>query len=119
MYGSQTPMHDGSRTPHYGNMTPAYGQEGSRTPGGGLVFPFYSPLRQEPFTGASAWDPNVGNTPAHSSEDTGPDLYEEASPSPALQPPPTPGYAPETPGNPYTPGQFITGLHRVSSFFID
>lgn len=39
----QTPMHDGSggRTPHYGSMTPAYGEEGSRTPG------------------RSAWDPSV------------------------------------------------------------
>lgn len=36
-------MHDssGGRTPHYGSMTPAYGEEGSRTPG------------------RSAWDPSV------------------------------------------------------------
>ena len=93
MYGSQTPMHDGSRTPHYsGAMTPAYG------------------------TGASAWDPTVANTPAHGGDGAHtPDIYDESSPSPAL--PPTPGYAPYTPGmygqinspyspydsNPYTP----------------
>jgi len=47
MYGgAATPMHDsfgGARTPHYGSMTPAYGQQ------------------------SSSWDPNVANTPAHSS----------------------------------------------------
>lgn len=47
--GSQTPMHDamdGSRTPHFGSMTPAY-TDGGRTPQ-------YN----------NAWDPSVAATPA-------------------------------------------------------
>ena len=51
--GSQTPMHDsmdGSRTPHFGSMTPAYNTEGGRTPQ-------YS----------NSWDPAlVAATPARS-----------------------------------------------------
>lgn len=46
MYGSQTPLHDGSRTPHYGGQTPSH-EPGSMTPGR-----------------AGAWDPTVSNTPA-------------------------------------------------------
>ena len=42
MYGSQTPLYNGSRTPHYGSMTPSHGDDGSRTPGR-----------------SGAWDPTV------------------------------------------------------------
>ena len=44
-YNSQ--MCSGSRTPHYGSMTPSHGEDGSRTPGR-----------------SGAWDPTVSNTPA-------------------------------------------------------
>lgn len=45
MYGSQTPLYDGSRTPHYGGQTPSH-EPGSMTPGR-----------------SSAWDPTNPNTP--------------------------------------------------------
>uniref|UniRef100_A0A1I8HYD8 Transcription elongation factor SPT5 n=1 Tax=Macrostomum lignano TaxID=282301 RepID=A0A1I8HYD8_9PLAT len=107
MYGAggQTPIHDGSRTPHYGNMTPR--AEGGATPG-------------HP---GSAWDPTSGATPRHR---FGPDSFDydyeiesvrrcpadsqrlAASRRPrrclALTSARSPGFSPLTPGGlPYTP----------------
>jgi hypothetical protein len=55
----------GSRTPHYGNMTPSH--DGSRTPG------------------QSAWDASITNTPARNNDFDGYSL-DEASPSPNYNP---------------------------------
>ncbi|KAA0192293.1 hypothetical protein HAZT_HAZT006833 [Hyalella azteca] len=89
MYGSQTPQYDGSRTPNFGSMTPSH-EPGSQTPG-----------RQ------SAWDPNITNTPARSS-DFDEYSYDEATPSPAYNPGGgaggnTPGYQSDVGQGPYTP----------------
>ena len=86
MYGSQTPQYDGSRTPHYGGMTPAR-SDGSRTPGP-----------------AGAWDPTVSNTPSRSTDYGDMESWED--PSHTYQPPMTPGSAyhsdgPRTPGSAY------------------
>uniref|UniRef100_A0A1I8HNB5 Transcription elongation factor SPT5 n=2 Tax=Macrostomum lignano TaxID=282301 RepID=A0A1I8HNB5_9PLAT len=122
MYGAggQTPIHDGSRTPHYGNMTPR--AEGGATPG-------------HP---GSAWDPTSGATPRHR---FGPDSFDydyemetpsvsagapltptargitEASPMSGSDFSPSPGFSPLTPGGlpytPHTPGGAL--LHQNSS----
>lgn len=91
MYGSQTPLYDGSRTPHYGSMTPAH-SDGSRTPGQ-----------------SGAWDPTVSNTPSRSTDYSELDNWDDPSPS---YNPTTPGsayhsdtshvpYSPRTPGSSY------------------
>jgi hypothetical protein len=56
----------GSRTPHYGSMTPSH--DGSRTPGQ-----------------SGAWDPSITNTPARNNDFDGYSL-DEASPSPNYNP---------------------------------
>lgn len=100
MYGSQTPMVSGARTPMYdfGSRTPMY--DGSRTPGrDGSRTPMYDPSRTPVHT-SSAWDPSAA-TPKPDFDDYG----AEPSPSPAYNNPPTPGYLnPDTPSaGPYTP----------------
>lgn len=88
IYGSQTPMHSGSRTPMHsvdGSRTPMHGLDGSRTPmhGDGSRTP--------------AWD--SGATPRPEYDD-----YLDPSPSPSFLAPQTPSYAnPDTPQAPYTP----------------
>lgn len=70
--GGRTPMHDGSRTPHYGagNQTPLH--DGSRTP---------------------AWDPTITNTPAREDNEYYDTSYNPATPGYGA------GYAaPQTPG---------------------
>lgn len=98
MYGSQTPMPSGGRTP--GSQTPMY-QSGSRTPrADGSATPMYDPSRT-PIHSSSAWDANAAATPRADFDDYGAD----PSPSPSYHNPPTPGYLnPDTPqGGPYTP----------------
>jgi len=84
MYGSQTPLYDGSRTPHYGGQTPSH-EPGSMTPGR-----------------SGAWDPTNANTPMRISDFDY--EYDNAVPSSGF-PPSTPGYNQDTPSpqGPYTP----------------
>lgn len=88
----------GSRTPHYGGMTPSH--DGSRTPG--------------------AWDPSITNTPARSD----PDNYslDEFGAHPSTGP-----YTPQTPGgmygsdqsySPYQASPSPTGYHSQLFFFV-
>lgn len=97
LHGSQTPMYEpGSRTPHYGSMTPSH--DGSRTPGQ-----------------SGAWDANVTNTPARSTDFEGYSL-DEASPSPGYNPS-TPGYQAGGPYTPQTPGGTMYGSdHSYSPY---
>lgn len=97
MYGSQTPMHDGSRTPHYGSATPRY-ESGSATPNPNMD-------RDR----SSAWDPTSMQTPRNDFEDD----WDEQPPSASLNPT-TPGYQAETPDvgpsshqGPFTPGSAL------------
>ena len=87
IYGSQTPMHSGSRTPMHnldGSRTPMHGLDGSRTP-------IHDGSR------TPAWD--SGATPRPEYDD-----YLDPSPSPSFMAPQTPSYAnPDTPQAPYTP----------------
>lgn len=95
MYGSQTPLQDGSRTPHYGSQTPLH--DGSRTP-----------------AQSGAWDPNNPNTPSRAEEEYEYAFDDEPTPSPqaygGTPNPQTPGYPdPSSPQvnpqyNPQTPG---------------
>lgn len=74
---------DGSRTPHYGSMTPSH--DGSRTPGQ-----------------SGAWDPAVTNTPARTNDFDGYSMEEGGSPGYAPGYPPTGGpFTPQTPGTMY------------------
>lgn len=83
----------GSRTPHYGSMTPSH--DGSRTPG--------------------AWDPHITNTPARSEVDT-------YSLDEGFEQPSTGPYTPQTPGgmygseqsySPYQTSPSPTGYHSM------
>lgn len=90
-YGSQTPVYSGSKTPLHGNATPQY-DIGSRTPHGSMT-----PSHDGSMTPRhNAWDPNITNTPARSSDF---DMMEEATPSPIYNSnTPYASYAPQTPG---------------------
>lgn len=96
MYGSQTPLPSGSRTP--GSQTPMY-ETGSRTPRpDGSRTPVYDPSKT-PIHQSSVWDPSASATPRPEYDD-----YSEPSPSPSFHNPPTPGYHnPDTPQGPFTP----------------
>lgn len=74
---------DGSRTPHYGSMTPSH--DGSRTPGQ-----------------SGAWDPSVTNTPARTNDFDTYSMEEGGSPGYGPGYPPTGGpFTPQTPGTMY------------------
>ncbi|XP_011879871.1 PREDICTED: transcription elongation factor SPT5-like isoform X2 [Vollenhovia emeryi] len=74
---------NGSRTPHYGSMTPSH--DGSRTPGQ-----------------SGAWDPSVTNTPARTNDFDGYSIEEGGSPGYGPGYPPTGGpFTPQTPGTMY------------------
>lgn len=74
---------DGSRTPHYGSMTPSH--DGSRTPGQ-----------------SGAWDPMVTNTPARTNNFDGYNMEEAGSPGYGPNYPSTGGpFTPQTPGTMY------------------
>lgn len=70
----------GSRTPHYGSMTPSH-DAGSRTPGQ-----------------SGAWDPTVTNTPARNNDFGDYNLEDGGSPSYAAGGYPPGPFTPQTPG---------------------
>lgn len=74
---------DGSRTPHYGSMTPSH--DGSRTPGQSGV-----------------WDPSVSNTPARTNDFDNYSIEDGGSPGYGAGYPSSGGpFTPQTPGTMY------------------
>lgn len=108
-YGSQTPVYSGgSKTPLYGSATPQY-DSGGRTPHGSMT-----PSHDGSMTPRHvAWDPNVANTPARSTDFD----YNLEQPSPSSgYNPSTPGYQMNTQFAPHTPGNMYGSERSYSPY---